>query len=249
MGALIDLDAPESWPVELRDYLGKRHELFLDWEIGPFKTKAKDYDPAITALDVILCQYELIGWHCTRLTEDEISKLRSNGMRLPNGAMLHQRIDALVRAGCLSSEVAEKLKAEHQADDPWRAGRLWFCFFPPRLSGEEGINRFFRHWGGEALYNSHEDNPITAKAISAIGIPCIVEAIVSISSLNPNSWLSIKVARRYLISRGLKTVEPVDHEDSAMQPLPATRICRVLRFPSADFVQLTGCEGWERPIL
>ena len=246
---LLDLDRPDGWPSDLRDYLDKYHDLFLDWEIGPSKFTAAEYDPAAYGLEAILCQYALVGWHCTRLTEAEITAIRSDGMQMPDVAMLHRRVDAVVDAGLLPRNLADRLKTEHQADESWRAGRVWFCFFPPRLAGESGIERFFRHWGGEALYNSHEDDPESGVAISTIGVPCIVEVVVPIAILGAHGGLYAKIARRYLVSCGHRIVEPVDHVDRIVHPLPAINIRKVILFPSLEFIALTGCAEWQQPIV
>jgi hypothetical protein len=249
MTELLDLNRPDGWPSDLRECLDRYHDLFLDWEFGPSKFTAVEYDLAVYGLEAVLRQYALVGWHCTRLTEAEIATIRSNGMQMPDVAMLHRRVDAVVEAGLLPRDLAERLKTKHQADDPWRAGRVWFCFFPPRLAGESGIGRFFRCWGGEALYNSHEDDPRSGAAISTIGVPCIVEAVVPITSLGPHGGLYAKVVRRYLLSHGHRIVEPIDHEDRIIHPLAPTNIRKVICFPSPQFIALTGCAGWERPIV
>jgi hypothetical protein len=247
--ALIDLETPESWPEDLRAYLDRHHSLFLDWETGPSKVTAAEYDPAVDGLEAVLRRYMLVGWHCTRLTEAEIASIWADGMQLPNVATLHRRVDAVARDGHLPGNLTDRLKAEHQADDQWRAGRVWFCFYPPRHAGEGGIERFFRHWGGEALYNSHEDDRETGAAISIIGLPCIIEALVPIASLRRHSFLPDKVARRYLVSRGHRTVEPVDHDGAIEHPLPAVNIRKVILFPAPEFIALTGCDGWRNPII
>jgi hypothetical protein len=54
---LIDLDAPESWPVELLSFLDAHHDLFLDWETGPEAFDAKAYDEAVYALSDVLVPY------------------------------------------------------------------------------------------------------------------------------------------------------------------------------------------------
>ena len=209
---------------------------------------AAKYDSAIYGLEAMLRQYALVGWHCTRLTEDEIASIWSDGMHPPDAAMLHRRIDAVVAAGLLQRNHAIRLKAEHQADDPWRAGRVWFCFYPPFRAGEFGIERFFRHWGGEALYNSHEDDVETGGALAAIGRPCIIEVLVPIASLGDQGFLPIKIARRYLTTRGYETIEPLDHEGASTCPLPAVNIRTIISFPSPEFIALTGCDGWREPI-
>jgi hypothetical protein len=243
---LLQLEQPAAWPTELRAYLDAHHELFLGWETG--KVAPQAYDTAIYGLMNALQPYAITGWHCTRLTDAEIDEIVRNGMQLPDAAMLARRIDALVEAGQLARDIAQRLNAENQAGERNRAGMVWFCFFPPRVRGEVGIERFFRQWGGEVLYNSHERDPVTSSAICCIGTPSLVEADVPIASLARGGGLSFKIARRFLISRGYHSKEPVDHEDRIKRPLPANYIRRVVRFPGQDFIALTGCDTWNRPL-
>ena len=104
MSAEIDLDAPDNWPDDLRAYLDQHHDLFLDWETGPSRVTAAEYDQAVCGLEAMLRRFELIGWHCTRLTDEEVANIRSGGMHLPDVATLHRRVDAVVGAGLLSEK-------------------------------------------------------------------------------------------------------------------------------------------------
>ena len=122
------------------------------------------------------------------------------------------------------------------------------CFYPPRNAGEGGIGRFFRHWGGEALYVCHENDPHTSPAISCIGTPCIVEAHVPIASLREHGNLECSIYRRYLFSRRGCIPQPSDYEDAIEHPLPAENVRRVIPFPDPDFYSLTDCSEWCRPI-
>jgi hypothetical protein len=196
-----------------------------------------------------LRSYSLVGWHCTRLTNAEIDNIVASGMDLPNLAMLTRRIDAVTEDGLISTAVSNRLKSENQAHESNRAGMVWFCFFPPRLAGQGGIGRFFRHWGGEALYNTHEDDPNMSPILRSIGTPAIVEAEVPISALAPHSSLDMKVARRFLISRGYQTGEPCDFEGRIIFPLSANNVRRMVRFPDPAFVELSGCNSWDEPIV
>jgi hypothetical protein len=245
---IIDLEKPTTWPAILTDYLEVHRSLFLDWESGSYTVKASDYDRAVYKLQDILQQFELVGWHCTRLTETEMVVIKADGMQLPDVAMLHRKLDALVDSGVISTVLASSFRATNQAHEKSRAGMVWFCFYPPRLAGESGINRFFRNWGGEALYNSHEDDPETCTVLRGIGTPCLVEAVVPISSLEPHGGLYAKVVRRFLNSRGSQTTEPVDHEDRIKRPLPATNIRRIITFPADEFLALTRCDEWRNPL-
>ena len=244
---LLDLASPASWPGELLACLEKHYDLFLTWETGEGAGGAQEYDAAIDALQALLDGRSLVGWHCTRLTTKEASAIAGGGMQLPDGAMLHRRLDVLARNGILDGAIVNKLKAANQADDANRAGMVWFCFYHPRLAGESGIHRFFRHWGGEALYNSHEGNPETGGAIAHVGRPCLVEAAVPIGSLS-SPRTAFNVVRRYLVHRGFETEEPLELEAPARRPLPASAIRQLVFYPGADFGLLTGCDNWRTPL-
>jgi hypothetical protein len=169
-------------------------------------------------------------------------------MQLPSADMLNQRIDAVLKEGLLTVPIADRLKADNQADEEGRAGIICFCFFSLNLVYQSSIERFFRHWGGEALYNSHERDPETGIAISRIGTPCLIEADVPIAILNPYSWLNIKVVLRFLINHGYRINESLDLEACAIQPLPMETIRRVIVYPDPEFIKLTGCDKWKPPL-
>jgi hypothetical protein len=245
---LLDLNRPAAWPAELRSYLDAHHDLFLGWEHKHKRVSPGAYDEAIYGLIDVLEPYAIAGWHCTRLTDAEVNEILRNGMQLPNAEMIMRRIDALLKANQITPNIARRLKKENQCNDANRAGMIWFCFYPPLLAGERGIGRFFRHWGGEALYNSHENDQVTSPAISCVGTPCIVEANVPIASLERHGGLPFKIIRRFLISRGFKTSEPTNHDGQIKHLLPAENIQRVIRYPDPDFLSLTGCSEWRRPI-
>jgi hypothetical protein len=101
-------------------------------------------------------------------------------MQPPNADLLRHRIQALYDGGLNQSPDRRPVAKENLAGDANRAGKIWFCFFPPRLGGQSGIERFFRHWGGEALYVYHERDDETGAVLRSIGTPCIIEADVSI---------------------------------------------------------------------
>ena len=246
---LLELDRPKAWPPELCAYLGEYYDLFLGWETKQDKPSASAYDSALQGLMGILQPYVILGWHCTRLTAEEADDILRSGIQMPDAAMLARRIDALVESNEIAPALACLLKSKNQSDEKNRAGKVWFCFFPPRKAGEGGIERFFRHWGGEALYNSHEDDPVTSPAIRVIGTPCIVEVDVPVSSLARHEPLALNIVRRFLASRDHRMTESTDYEGRIVQPLLATYVRRVIRFPDPDFFALTGCAEWRRPIV
>ena len=245
---VLDLHCPHLWPKELLAYLDEHHDLFLGWETNQGQTCPQAFDKAIYVLRKVLQPYEILGWHCTRLTDAEAGEILCNGMQLPNAKILACRIDALVKTGQIKPSIARRLKAENQADRKYRAGSICFCFFPLRNAGEDGIGRFFRHWGGEALYVCHKGDPVTSSAISSIGTARIVEADVPIALLREHGNLEPSIYRRYLINRGASILPPDDYEDRIVHPLPAENVRRIISFPDQVFYYLTGCSEWRRPI-
>src|SRR6202040_1983269 len=138
--------------------------IFEGWELqridapGARPVSGHDYDRAIHRLESILVNYTLHGYHCTRLTAGEIAHIRPKGMQLPDETVLRRRIETLRDSGLIDGDSATEFIAENQAAEKNRDGRIWFCFFPPRLAGESGISSLLRYWGGEALYNSHDEH-------------------------------------------------------------------------------------------
>lgn len=253
MTLLLDLERPETWPRDLLSYLDAHHDLFLGWELqgegrASRQVSAQAFDRAIYGLLDVMDPYYLTGMHCTRLTQDEIAAIIREGMGLPNLDMLKRRIDAVEAEGLFTPAVAQRLRAKNQAHEPNREMRIWFCFFPPHIGDESGIGCFFRYWGGEALYNSHDADPETGPRIAAIGVPCLIEADVPIAAMRQRTSLAFKIVTRFLVTRGYQTREPLDHEDATVQPLPATAIRRIIRFPEPEFIAHTKCDLWRNSL-
>jgi hypothetical protein len=255
------LNDETTWPVDVVQYLEHYYDLFLSWTLrredrnaAPISDErarafAFEYERAIYGLHDILSAYTLDGgYHCTRLTEAEIHHLVSNGMGLPNKAMLCERIQNLQDAGLLEPRVADRLRQINQAGETNRAGMIWFCFYPPHIAGQGGIERLLRSWGGEALYSSHERDPLTGPILRGIGTPCLIEATVPIASLPLHTFLENHLYLQFLINRGLQTTEPTCHENRATHPIPAQNIRRIVRFEESDFVTLTNCNTWTPPL-
>lgn len=220
--------------------------MFLGWECNcPRNSSASEYDLAIYKMRDVLRKYSLIGYHCTKLTADEIEGIRSKGMLLQNAESLKKRISRLEENGLLSTDVAQALIETNQADDDNRANMLWFCFFEPFLAGRCGIERFFRSWGGEALYNSHEDRPITGNALLSVGTPCIIKARVPIASLRDSYYPDTSMIRAFLSKRGHQLENEIEHEGFSTTNIEPKDIIEIIEHPSDKFVALTKCDKWE----
>lgn len=82
-------------------------------------------------------------------------------------------------------------------------------------------------------------------ALRAIRTPAQVAADVTIALLGSPLWTAFAVARRFAVSRGCATREPVEYQDFITHVLPATRVRGVIQFPEPEFLPLTGCGDWD----
>lgn len=233
-----------TWPSVVLDCLNKHHDIFYLGEdilegVKQEVLPARQYDFAHEELYKALLPFHLKGYHCTRLTESEILNITNDGTILPNLDFLTRRIDTLVSCGILTSEIANRLKTENEASCRYRIRQLWFCFFPPKKDGD-GVKRFFCSWGGEALYMRHENDPETGAILREIGKPCIVEADIPISSLNPDCGLTFNIARNFLKNNGRQTNECYDFSAYSKKNILPSQIKKIFQFPDPDFIALSG---------
>lgn len=237
----------KTWSADILAFLDANIDVFLGWEMQDAPPPANrivtpsEFDSTHASFRAVLEGKKLIGYHCTRLTNAEIESIKTYGLAPQNGDLLLNRIDALVFSGEISQEIADRLKIEHSADDEYRRGMIWFCFFPPVLDAY-GVQRFFRSWGGEALYAEHEEDPVTGEVLQSIGMPCVIEALVPVTG-NPHNYLERKLIHQYLKNRGLGIAECTEHEGYALSAIPTNDILQIHKFNDKGFYSLTGYNG------
>lgn len=262
----MNLEIEVSWPPVLMDYLNENAETLMAYaqreendnervvsgEISsaflPHNPYCNNYQKATMDVVQLLQDTTLRGWHCTRLTAREVACVKQYGMQLPNQSFLKSRIEQVQNDGLISVDVAERLNSVNQADDDNRKGMIWFCFSPPFKGEQHGIERFFRRWGGEALYNYHESDLVTGVELTKIGQPCLIEVDVPVAYFPEFTWLGDHLIRRYLIQRRLKTEECVDHTNRSLQQIPPKNIVRIIMYGDDDFISLTRCDQWSPPL-
>lgn len=248
-GAQIPIIISDSstWPIEAVNFLEANHSEFFGWECMCCSPEnAGRYDALVSEFRNILRNHSLVGYHCTRLTEQEIRNIRSEGMVPQNATSLSGRIDRIVEDQLVGEETALILKSQNQADEPFRKEMIWFCFFEPSLAGEDGIGRLFSSWGGEALYNLHERHPVVGPALQVIGAPCIIKANVPIISLVDSKFPDGSMTRAFLLKLGHTPKIPIEHEGYSTSRIPTENVIEIIEYPTAEFLQLTGCTDWAK---
>ncbi len=242
---IIDYDSPEEWPPTVSAFLDEHLELLTDWFGDQAFATGRQYDAVIWQLSDLLRPHDILAWHCTRLREPEAAVILQAGMELPSVDTLMRRIEAALSDGAFESEIAEGFRRRHQADSPTRAGRIWFLFTRPR--NDDGVEDFFRFWGGESLYAAIDRDPTLGPILRSVGIPSVVEAAIPISYFQDSLGYETEIARQFCAWRAGRSSGGVPH-DRALAPIPPECIRRIVMFHSPEFADLTGCEGYREPL-
>ena len=247
--SVLDLSNPDSWPAALRDVLAQLRPTFTDWELEAHRRTPGAYDTATQTLGEALQSYALRGYHFTRLTKDEVAGVIKSGMALSGTGLLLRRIAAQVATGGISAADAAIFLAKNQAHERNRVGMLWFCFYPPQEVRESGVKSLLGHWGGEALYNTHAEDPSLGPLLKSIGSPAVVEADVPVAYLSSPLRLAGKVVQMDMQHQGIKSYTYPDKlEDYSTHNIPADMVRRVVLHPGPDFEELTRCHEWREPL-
>ncbi len=264
---IVDYERPHTWPQALTNLLDDNAETLKAYEREraridalceadiyergrPQWNRHKDErDQVVDRADEILSDERLLGFHCTRLADDEISDIRANGLNLPGASLLEKRISGRVQAGEISENLGRRLLNKHQAEDPDRRGRLAFVNMRAVLRSESAVGWLFRCWGGEALYNWHESDPETGPLLRQIGRPCIWTVAVPIRWIrSPFNNVGERFVWAYLTRCGVATGHAADIQSSIAEPLPPDEIIDIVRYEDPAFEALTGCSTWRDPI-
>jgi hypothetical protein len=220
------------------DSLGTANYVLAGMPDNPWR---RERELLISEIEADIQGFSLIGYHCTRLVSAEIVAIRNGGLRPLSSDLLLSRISALVSAGLIDNKVGERLRAKNCSNDPNRRSRVWFVFSRETLRDEQGLWRLFGYWGGEALYNCHEDDNEMGPLLKRIGQPCIIVAPVPTSAIDTFMLVGERIVASYLERRNIRTRAGAEMEGYIQEPLP---VQRVIGRAEAEFGTLTGCSEW-----
>ncbi|MCZ6859214.1 MAG: hypothetical protein O7I42_02860 [Alphaproteobacteria bacterium] len=263
-GDVIEIELPNTWPNELRRLLEDNLDLLSMYEservrIDRFYKESDlarvtpqhnpheaERDELIERADAMLVDKDILGFHCTRLAEDEATAIRAEGLEPLTPDLLERRIRWRAEAGELTSEQAEALIAEHQGAQEGRLDTTWFIHSRSILRVEGAVYRLFRSWGGEAMYWGHENHSGIGPALRAIGQPCIVVAAVPVANIQSFNSMGEWFVTTFLAQHGVETRIRPDVEGHVREPVGAGSIKALIFHGEETFEELTGCSDWDR---
>lgn len=241
-----DITDPETWPTQVRQALEAARETFDVWFNDRPAKSAKAFNRAYAALVDVAKPNAIRGWHCTRLLDREVQAIKENGMEVLTPNLVQRRVNSAVLHGDLVSAVGARLIAAHQARSQYRIGQLWFIF--DDTPSEDAVERLLRQWGGEAIYWAHEADQEVAPILRRIGRPCLVEAIIPVSSLHPQFGLVEALVKNDLMTSGLLDGIPRGFEGYCDRNLPSQFIQQIWLHPDPEFVKRVRSDLWRTPL-
>lgn len=192
-----------------------------------------------------------MGYHCTRLTDHEIQNIKSSGLKILTPDLIELRLRTVLEHGILSAEAHEyisnspMLKSSTSGEYGKRTGMIWFCPNQETLSEIHAVYRLFRSWGGEALYNGHEEDEKISPHLRSIGVPCIAKGGMPFSEVES---FSSSYAKRFIsrfISDEVEYPEPPYSFDMYIKrDLTPAEILEVIKISDPQFEQLTEYKNW-----
>jgi hypothetical protein len=259
------IDDPSSWPAIVTSTLASRFHELVSYEnerqrisrLCSIDVSARMLPPenrfqhvlreVLQETDLALANVRVRGWHCTRLSDDEVRNIRSDGLVPLSEAGLLDRIAARVRAGDIPLDLQVLLEHGHQADCEGRSGAVHVSFTRRDLSDEGAVGRLLRSWGGEALYNSHEADPRTGNLLRKIGKARIVVVSVPVSDVRTFQGFAETIYRYHMELNGISTADRYDCEGTLSRIVVPSEIEDVFSFGEPEFKELIDVGGWRCP--
>jgi len=167
------------------------------------------------------------AWHYTRMTDDEVTVLRRDGMHLSTPDTLRERLDRLAASGAVGSECANQLFERspiHGDQREARAGKVWFVSHPIAVR-DSRVTGLLRYWGGEVV-SFWADDAALLEPIEKAGRGRVLEVGVPLAVTKHSFTAAGAVLATY--ARAIEGVEGANAFDlCAIEPIPGSSVLRV----------------------
>lgn len=268
----VEIEDITTWPKEFKALVDKSKELivlyhrersniFNDCKDDPIPGRGlplnqyeETYLSVVSRAESILLSNQLIAYHCTRLTEEEIQDIKETGMKRASALFVHKRFKTLHEQGYLSTDQylylrnSECIKYNLNAKKGALTKDIFFVCNRSILKKQpDGIYRLLRSWGGEAIYRGHENDEKIASTLQSIGTPCIIKCTLPFSDVQSFGG---KFAERFL---SFFIADEIEHpEPSPGLEIYITRdtqkeeVLEIIEFSNPLFEKFTGYSLWEK---
>jgi hypothetical protein len=258
----ILLDDLQSWPAKSLCLLNKMEQRLIEFydeekridKLLQENQELRIYEPSNCYQSVLQTCIEdithhikgmnIIGFHCTRLTQIDIDDILKNGLIPLSASSTIQRLFRLFQAKLISRTSYEAILNKNESSHVYRAGNVCVFHCLDTLKDASGLYRLFRSWGGESVYYNYENNASVGEELRRIGIPCIVIASINLELLNMYPPLEERIVRSY-IHKKIPAGFSQDCDSFIKKTVPALQI---IQRTDPIFEALTSCNEWRNQI-
>jgi len=260
----IDIEDPRTWPDTLVKVMSENKNLFVAYhseekrldKLGredfmlrirrPPNLHKDQYNKVIETIVGILEKENIVGYHCTRLLDHEINNIKNVGMRMLTRELVTERLQSALDLGLLSTEqhsyISNSEILNDSLDDKMgkRTDYIWFNPNLSTLREGDGVFRFFQSWGGEAVYNGHEEDTKISPGLRSIGNPCIVKCSIPIADIDEDAvYLSRRFVSQFILDE-IPYPHPTAGFDMGIQRnLQPSEVVDIIEISHPEFQKLT----------
>lgn len=266
----IDIEDTSTWPDRFLKIISDNKDLFIAFHTEenrvdklaredvalrmnrPINPHASGYKDVLSALANILHEQNIVGYHCTRLAPHEIENIKSGGMKMLTRELVETRFKHALEIGLLSEKQyryissSDLLKDSLNNECGHRTEYIWFC--PNRSTLKEGdaVCRLFQSWGGEAVYNGHEEDKNIGPHLKSIGVPCIVKCSMPMTDIEDDLTYMAKRFISQFISNDVSFYpDPSAGFDMSIErDLLPSEVIEIIELSDPRFEEFTDHQSW-----
>lgn len=179
-------------------------------------SKNKYYDKVEELKEYVsneLKKLTIIGYHATRLTKEEIAKIKKEGLVTSSKENCYIRAEELFLNGYISRDECDYIKSQcilNNSNEENRVGQIWFLTGNCDISTKNnGLNNLYKDYGGETIRNGIENTPLLKK-LNGISKPCSVISYVKLNTISP--YKIDTLAEKLLLESDKKNISRISFE-------------------------------------
>lgn len=155
----------------------------------------------------------IIGYHATRLTNEEIIEIKKYGLITSSKENCYKRADNLLFDGYITKNECDFIKSQcilNNSIEKDRIGQIWFLSGNCDISTKHSsLNNLYKYYGGETIRNGIEHTQLIDK-LNNISKPCSVFSYVKLNTI-PIYQID-ELARKLVLESNKRDINKIEFE-------------------------------------
>jgi len=254
----ISLDQKRTWPtkaidllfknkIELKEYIKLEKQIDRKAETDVLLRIHRPYNQFVSTFQNvnnevydIFQNEDIVGYHCTRLIQDEIDEIISNGLLPLTMDLVKNKLDRLLNLKIISEYQYQMLYDNNQSNNSSRKNKVCLFHTQHTFKDYSGLYRLLGIWGGESIYWHHEIKGELIKSLCKIGEPCIVVCKIPANDIITRYDIINRIINYYI------TRKPFEDFDSLHEH--QIKVERIIKRNDALFEKLTDYSQWKNEL-